>query len=62
MPVAFIAGADDVVLSFTPSRAMGPPHLTDLRASTLIPAAGHWVQQEAPADVNRALLEFLGSL
>jgi hypothetical protein len=23
---------------------------------------GHWVQQEAPQDVNKALLEFLGSL
>jgi pimeloyl-ACP methyl ester carboxylesterase len=62
MPVAFIAGAADVVLSFTPQRAMGPPNLTDLRLSTLIPGAGHWVQQEAPEATTKAILEFLASL
>ena len=62
MPVAFIAGDQDAVLSFTPMRAMGPPHLTDLRSVTMVPGAGHWVQQEAPNQVNQALLEFLGTL
>jgi pimeloyl-ACP methyl ester carboxylesterase len=25
-------------------------------------SAGHWLQQERPAEVNAALLEFLGTL
>ena len=62
MPVTFIAGADDPVLAFTPMRSMGPPHLADLRGMTVIPGAGHWVQQESPAAVNAALIEFLGGL
>jgi pimeloyl-ACP methyl ester carboxylesterase len=62
MPVAFIAGERDAVLAFTPARAMGPPHLTDLRATTIIPNVGHWVQQEAPAETTGAILEFLASV
>ncbi|MHB8467105.1 MAG: alpha/beta fold hydrolase [Acidimicrobiales bacterium] len=62
MPVTFIAGQDDIVLAFTPMRSMGPPHLTDLRGMTLVPGAGHWVQQQAPDAVNAALIAFLGGL
>jgi pimeloyl-ACP methyl ester carboxylesterase len=35
-------------------------HVTDLRLVRIIDGAGHWVQQERPAEVNAALLEFLG--
>jgi len=28
----------------------------------LVDGAGHWVQQEQPAEVNRLLLAFLGQL
>jgi pimeloyl-ACP methyl ester carboxylesterase len=28
----------------------------------LVENAGHWVQQEKPDEVNRAMIEFLGSL
>jgi pimeloyl-ACP methyl ester carboxylesterase len=35
---------------------------TDFRGATLIPGAGHWVQQEAPAATNAALDAFLASL
>jgi pimeloyl-ACP methyl ester carboxylesterase len=28
----------------------------------LLPGAGHWIQQERPAEVNRLLIEFLASL
>ncbi len=35
------------------------PRLTD---SILVPGAGHWVQQEKPAEVNAALLKFLAEL
>jgi pimeloyl-ACP methyl ester carboxylesterase len=33
-----------------------------MRVSKVIEGAGHWVQQEAPEEVNVALLEFLDSL
>jgi pimeloyl-ACP methyl ester carboxylesterase len=28
----------------------------------LLPGAGHWIQQERPAQVNQLLLEFLAGL
>ena len=31
----------------------------NLRKKILLPGAGHWIQQERPADVKRLLLEFL---
>jgi pimeloyl-ACP methyl ester carboxylesterase len=34
----------------------------NLRQKVLLPGAGHWIQQERPAQVNRLLLEFLASL
>jgi len=33
-----------------------------LRKKVLVPGAGHWIQQERPAEVNDALIEFLRSL
>jgi pimeloyl-ACP methyl ester carboxylesterase len=35
---------------------------TDLRLVRILEGAGHWLQQERPAEVNAALLEFLGTL
>ncbi len=34
----------------------------NLRKIVLIKGAGHWTQQEKPAEVNAALLEFLADL
>jgi pimeloyl-ACP methyl ester carboxylesterase len=34
----------------------------DLRAVTLVPGAGHWIQQEKPAETNAFVLEFLKGL
>jgi pimeloyl-ACP methyl ester carboxylesterase len=34
----------------------------DLRVCSIIDGAGHWIQQERPAEVNAALLEFLATL
>jgi pimeloyl-ACP methyl ester carboxylesterase len=34
-------------------------HVTDLRLVRIIDGAGHWIQQERPAEVNAALLEWL---
>lgn len=36
--------------------------LPELRFSRIVPGVGHWIQQEAPAETNAALLEFLASL
>ncbi|GAA4873259.1 alpha/beta hydrolase [Saccharopolyspora cebuensis] len=61
VPSFFIAGSADPVV------AMGRPSaqeewLADHRGSVLVEGAGHWVQQEAPDEVNAALLGFLDSL
>jgi pimeloyl-ACP methyl ester carboxylesterase len=52
-----IAGADEERLTATISRAAD-----DLRGVILIPEIGHWVQQEAPAQTNAAMMRFLNSL
>lgn len=61
-PALFLAGAEDGVLRFTPTRAMAPPLVADLRGDVRIPGAGHWVQQEAPDATTTALLGFLDGL
>jgi pimeloyl-ACP methyl ester carboxylesterase len=61
MPSAFIAGDQDPVLVMT-NPAGQAEWLEDFRGSTLVPGAGHWVQQEAPEAVNEALLAFLAGL
>ena len=33
--------------------------LPNLKNKLIIPGAGHWIQQEKPAEVNAALIEFL---
>ena len=61
-PAAFIAGALDPVLRFVPgvdTVELMRKHVTDLRLVRLVEDCGHWVQQERPAEVNAALLEFL---
>ena len=60
-PAAFVGGVDDPVLTFTPLSVMDG-HLADPRGVTMIEGAGHWVQQEKPAEVNAALLAFLQGL
>lgn len=36
--------------------------MSDLRLVELIKGAGHWVQQERPAEVNAAIIQFLRGL
>ncbi|MCZ2109022.1 MAG: alpha/beta hydrolase [Dehalococcoidia bacterium] len=65
VPALFVAGDKDPVLTMIPGGnildAMRPavPGLVD---AVLIPGAGHWVQQERPAETNAALISFLRSL
>ena len=57
-PALFLTGERDPVRRFMPAEAMDG-HVTDLRASVVVPGAGHWVTQEAPDAVNAALLDWL---
>ncbi len=64
-PACFIAGEADVVRHFVPGvdlYADPGAFCDDYRGTTLIPGAGHWVQQEAPGAVNAALEAFLEGL
>ena len=60
-PAFFLTGELDLVRGFMPAEAMSG-WVTDLRAQVVIPGAGHWVQQQAPEEVNAALLGFLDAL
>ena len=64
-PACFVAGDADAVRDFIPGvdlYADPGAACDDFRGATIIPGAGHWVQQEAPAAVNEALERFLASL
>ncbi|WP_375428615.1 alpha/beta hydrolase [uncultured Sphingomonas sp.] len=64
-PACFVAGTLDPVRRFIPGHdtyANATAHLDDPRGVTLIEGAGHWVQQERPAEVNAALEAFVRGL
>lgn len=58
VPALFVVGSRDPVQRFMPKEAM-TGLVTDLRAAIPIEGAGHWIQQQAPDEVNDALLRFL---
>ncbi len=60
-PALFVGGERDPVANWMPPAVM-TGIVTDLRETVIVPGAGHWVQQERPAEVNAALLRFLGGL
>jgi pimeloyl-ACP methyl ester carboxylesterase len=68
VPACFIAGASDWGIHQKPGEfelmqgqnARGGG-CRDLRGCHLIPGAGHWVQQEQPAEVTRLILDFLAT-
>jgi pimeloyl-ACP methyl ester carboxylesterase len=64
-PSCFIGGELDPVRAMIPGvDAYADPGAacTDFRFADLIPGAGHWVNQEAPDQVNAALERFIGTL
>ena len=64
-PAAFIGGELDVVRRFVPGvdpYDWADHACDDFRGTTIVPEAGHWVQQEAPEAVNTALAAFLDQL
>jgi pimeloyl-ACP methyl ester carboxylesterase len=63
-PSCFIGGERDPVRAMVPgvdSYADPGAACTDFRGSTIIEGAGHWVQHEAPDEVNAALDTFLAA-
>jgi pimeloyl-ACP methyl ester carboxylesterase len=60
-PSMFLTGSEDSVRKFMPARGLDR-WLTDLRATIVLPGAGHWIQQERWQEVNEALLWFLGDI
>jgi pimeloyl-ACP methyl ester carboxylesterase len=64
-PSCFIGGEHDLVRSMIPGGdlfADPGAGCTDFRGTTIVSGAGHWVQQEAPDEVNTALDAFVDSL
>ncbi|NQU65318.1 MAG: alpha/beta hydrolase [SAR324 cluster bacterium] len=64
-PTLFIAGAEDMVIGGANKEALEKlmkEAVPDLRDVVLVPKIGHWIQQEAPEETNRAILKFLDSL
>ena len=58
VPTLFIGGTADPALAMTP-RDRVLDVVSGPYREVLIDGAGHWLQQERPAEVNAALLEFL---
>ena len=65
VPVAFLAGTDDIVIRGAKEDALRTQMsrvADDLRAVKLVPGAGHWIQQEKPQETNAFVLDFLAGL
>jgi pimeloyl-ACP methyl ester carboxylesterase len=62
-PTLFVAGeVDPVIAMYRGAFEALEKTVPGLRRKVLLPGAGHWIQQERPAQVNQLLLEFLAGL
>lgn len=65
VPALYVAGERDLVLAFPGSKEL-VANLTQfvpgLRQTVFLPGCGHWTQQERPAEVNAAMIDFLRAL
>ena len=61
VPSLFIGGAADPTLAYTPRHRVRDVVSGDYR-EVMIEGAGHWLQQERPAEVNETLLDYLSRL
>jgi len=62
VPALYVAGDRDLVLAFRGMDRLLPAlkHVVpELRQTLILPACGHWTQQERPGEVNAAMLNFL---
>jgi pimeloyl-ACP methyl ester carboxylesterase len=65
VPALYIVGESDVVLAFPDMDRLiaGLSETVPLLKQTIVvPACGHWTQQERPEEVNSAIIEFLKSV
>lgn len=63
VPALFMAGDRDAVITFAGAALQAMPKtVINLRQSIMLPGAGHWTQQERPAEVNEAMVAFLKGL
>ena len=65
VPSCFIAGKSDWGVYQTPGALRAnaeEPRARRCWAGICVDGAGHWVQQEQPAEVSRLLLEFLAQV
>lgn len=62
-PTLYIAGTDDAVVEFGRQGVENlEKSVPNLWKKVLLPGVGHWTEQEAPAEVNQLIVEFLHSL
>lgn len=64
-PALYVAGDRDLVVNLPGVKERLADQKTSvprLEPVVLLPGCGHWTQQERPAEVNAALLEFLGKI
>jgi pimeloyl-ACP methyl ester carboxylesterase len=62
-PAMYLGGELDLIAGNTPDAIAGlPTAVPGLRTLQMFAGAGHWLQQERPAGVNAALVEFLQGL
>jgi pimeloyl-ACP methyl ester carboxylesterase len=62
-PTLFVAGERDAVIEFyADSYQALEINAPNLVGKVLLDGAGHWIQQERPAEVNRLLTDFLSSV
>jgi pimeloyl-ACP methyl ester carboxylesterase len=62
-PVLFIAGSEDGAIRLPASAAalaQMPETVPGLKRKVIIDGGGHWIQRQRAAEVNAALLDFLG--
>jgi len=65
VPALYVAGDRDLVVAFPGAdRAIAglSSFVPQLRASIMLPGCGHWTQQERPAEVSAAIIDFLRTL
>jgi pimeloyl-ACP methyl ester carboxylesterase len=65
VPALYVAGDRDLVVAFKGMDKLLPnlsKFVPQLRRTLMLPGCGHWTQQERPAEVNAAMLEFLRAL
>jgi pimeloyl-ACP methyl ester carboxylesterase len=63
VPALFIGAERDVTTLWgAEAIARAKEHIPEYAGSVILPGAGHWIQQERPAETNRLLLDFLDRL